>query len=331
MVNKVLYIIGITICIILLLGSLILIAVTSGEDGLAVKLILALFGIWMAWGIYRGVLKLIRPPKPSLNPTIHGVEYYPWHVPLRDVMLEFFNPLKMNFLTMGCIFVVGSFGIYTCLVGPRFMIAFFISLALLILLKSYLLVMTLKAEKLKNIYREDIPDMIVDDYGKYDVTEEMINADGTTTEDIIAPVRVRVNIYGTYDDYRNNKSHFTIEQQRILAITQYVSVMFGDGEFTYEFFTNPPGEVYIDAIDALVAIGAGEYADILKNAAEKFDGIRHPIYDTDRRTDIIDDSDISFEDDDDAFWALDPLGENIEALMMDYIRKHPSKFIFKQP
>ncbi len=173
--------------------------------------------------------------------------------------------------------------------------------------------------------------MIGDNYGKYDVTEEMINADGTTTEDIIAPVRARVNIYGTYNDYMNNKSHFTIEQQRILAITQYVSVMFGDGLFTYEFFTSPPGVVYIDAINALYAMGAKEYADILAAAAEKFDGIRRPVYDTDRRSDIIDDCDIDFEEDDDAFWALDPLGEKIEALMMDYIRKNPSKFTFRQP
>ncbi len=211
MANKTLYIIGIIVWLVVLAVTIIRLPLASGREGLAIKLIAGLFLLWLAGGIYCGVEKLTCHPAPSLNPTIEGVEYYPWHVPLREVVLEFFNPLKMNFLTMGCIFVVGSFGIYTCLVGPRFMIAFFISLALLILLKSYLLVMTLKAEKLKNIYREDIPDMIVDDYGKYDVTEEMINADGTTTEDIIAPVRVRVNIDGTYDDDRNNKSHVTIE------------------------------------------------------------------------------------------------------------------------
>ena len=87
----------------------------------------------------------------------------------------------------------------------------------------------------------------------------------------------------------------------------------------------------MDAIDGLTAIGANEYANILRKAAEKFDGINHPVHDTEDRSDIIDASDLDFEEDDNAFYELDEYGEKIEALMMTYIRKHPSKFIFKQP
>ncbi len=151
MANKTLYIIGISVWLIFLAVTIIRLPLASGREGLAVKLIAGLFLLWLAGGIYCGVEKLTCHPSPSLNPTIEGVEYYPWHVPLRHVVLEFFNPLKMNFLTMTSIFIVGSLGIYTCLVSPRFKIIFWILLTLLILMKSYILIMSLKLESYKNI------------------------------------------------------------------------------------------------------------------------------------------------------------------------------------
>lgn len=329
MASKKKYIIGIIICSVLLCFSVILIPLTSGKDGFASRLIYALFSLWMAWGIYRGLRHLFYKPIHSLNPTFQGVEYNPVQIPLSEVALDFFNPLKMKFRTMGSIFIVGSLGIYTCLVGPKLKIYFWAFLILMVILKGYLLFQTLRLAKGKNELGRVINNSLEDYKEGYDVTEAIINADDATSDAIITPIRQRVNVCGTYDDYIQNMSNFTTEQRHILAINYYVSEVYGDSH--YEFFTSHQGMVYIDAIDALNAIGAKEYANILRKAAEKFDGINHPMYDAEDRSDIIDASEIDFEKDDNALYELDEYGEKIEALMMAYIRKHPSKFIFKQP
>ena len=329
MASKKKYIIGIIICSVLLCFSVILIPLTSGKDGFASRLIYALFSLWMAWGIYRGLRHLFYKPKQSLNPTFQGVEYNPVQIPLTKVALDFFNPLKMKFRTMGSIFIVGSLGIYTCLVGPKLKIYFWAFLILMVILKGYLLFQTLRLAKGKNELGRIINGKPEDYKDSYDVTEELINADDATSDAIITPIKERVNVCGTYDDYTQNLSNFSIEQKRILAINHYVVEVYGDSH--YEFFTSHHGKVYIDAIEGLTAIGANEYAKILRKAAEKFDGINNPVYDTEDRSDNIDASEIDFEEDDNALYELDEYGEKIEALMMTYIRKHSSKFIFKQP
>lgn len=327
--RKKVYVIGIIICSILLILSIILIPLTSGKDELASKLIYGLFSLWMAWGIYRGIRHLFYRSTPSLNPTYQGVEYNPVRIPLWKVVLDFFNPLKMKFRTMGSIFIVGSLGIYTWLVGAKLKIYFWVFLVLLIVLKGYLLFQTLRLAKGKNELGRVLNDSLGDFADSYDVTEELINADDSTSDDIIAPIRERVDIFGTYDDYIQNNSNFTIEQRHILALNYYISEVYGDSH--YEFFTSFQGIAYLDAIEALKAIGANEYAKILLRAAEKFDGINHPVFDMEDRSDIIDASEIDFQEEDNALYDLDENGEKIEALMMAYIRKHPSKFIFKQP
>ena len=329
MANNKKYILGIILCSIFLAFTVILIPITSGKDGFASQLIDTLFGVWMAWGIYRGLRHLFYKPKQSLNPTFQGVEYNPIQIPLRKVALDFFNPLKMKFRTMGSIFIVGSLGIYTCLVGPKLIIYFWVFLMLLVLLKGYLLFQTLRLAKGKNELGRVINDTMEDHEDSYNVSEEMINADDATSDAIITPVRERVNVCGSYDDYTQNLSNFSIEQRQILAISHYISEVYGDSH--YEFFTSHQGMVYMDAIDGLTAIGANEYANILQQAAEKFDGINYPVYDTEDRSDIIDASEIDFEEEDNALYELDEHGEKIEALMMAYIRKHPSNFIFKRP
>ena len=329
MASKKKYILGIIICSVLLCFSVILIPLTSGKDGFASRLIYALFSLWMAWGIYRGLRHLFYKPIHSLNPTFQGVEYNPVQIPLRKVALDFFNPLKMKFRTMGSIFIVGSLGIYTCLVGPKLKICFWAFLILMVILKGYLLFQTLRLAKGKNDLGRVINDSLEDYADGYEVTEKMINADDATSDAIITPVRERVNVCGTNDDYTQNLTNFSTEQKHILAINHYISAVYGGSH--YELFTSHQGRVYMDAIDGLTAIGANEYANILRKAAEKFDGINHPVYDTEDRSDIIDASDIDFEEYDNAIYKLDEYGEKIEALMMTYIRKHPSKFIFKQP
>ncbi len=329
MANKKKYIIGIIICLIFLSFSILLIPLTSGKDGFASRMIYSLFSLWMAWGIYRGLRHLFYQPAQSLNPTFQGVEYYPVRIPLWKTALDFFNPLKMKFRTMGSIFIVGSLGIYTCLVGPKLKIYFWVLLILMIALKGYLLFQTLRLAKGKNELGRIINDSLGDYDGSYDITEELINADDSSSDAIITPIRERVNVCGTYDDYLQNMSNFTTEQRQILAINHYITEVYGDSH--YGFFTSNQGKVYIDAIDGLSAIGANEYAKILRRAAEKFDGINHPVYDTEDRSDIINASEIDFEEDDNALYNLDKYGDAIETLMMAYIRNNPSKFIFKQP
>ena len=329
MANRKKYVFGIIICVIFLVLSLIIIPLISGEDRVATQLIVALFSLCMAWGIYRGLRHLFYKPKPSLNPTFKGVEYHPYPVPLKKVALDFFNPLKMELHTMLEIFIVGSLGIYTVLIGPKLSIYFWVFLIVLITLKGGLIIQILRLTKGQNEYGKHINETFGEFNIKYDVTEDMINADGAESERIITPVRQRVNVCGTYDDYTRNMSNFTPEQRYILAVNHYVSEVYGMSH--YDFLTSSQGIVYKDAIDGLITIGATKYAEILQRAAEKFDGINHPIFDTDDRKSTIDKLKIDFEDDDDALYELDIYGDKIEALMIAYIRKNSSSFIFKQP
>ena len=323
------YIFGIIICSILLCFSVMLIPLITGKDGFAFQLILALFSLWMAWGIYRGLRRIFYKPKQSKKLTFQGVEYNTVPTPLRKVALDFFNPIKMRFDTMRSIFIVGALGIYSCLVGPRLMICFWVALSVLVIVKLGVLIQTLRFVKKQNELRRVVNDVLEDNDANYDVTVDMINADGATSDQIIRPVRERVSVGGFFDDYAQNLLSFTTAQRYILAINHYISAVYGDSH--YEFFLSDQGNVYMDAIEGLTAIGANEYANILRKAAEKFEGLEHPVCDLEDRSANINFLCVDFEDEDKAPYELDEDGKKIESMTMTYIRNHASEFIFQQP
>lgn len=315
------------ICMILLLLSLLLIPLISGKDKDAVQMIIGLFAIWMVFGVYKGSWLLPPKPKTATKPTFQGVEYNRTPIPLWITVCDFFNPLKMEFRTVGSIFIVGSLWIAMRYISPGYSVYFWIMLVLAAIAKGFLLCQYLRLAYAKNVLGRTIMKQMGDiGVADYDVTRDMIMADNTDASTVIGPIRFHVNVFGTYDDYNNAFSKFSRGQRYILAINWYLSEVYGDGHDV--FFTGHAGIVYMDAIKGLKAMGADKYADILKIATEKFNGISKPLYDMEQRAAIIEDLNIDFEDDDNALYELDEYGEDIERKQMDYIRSHAKDFLY---
>lgn len=324
------YIIGIVFCCILAIITICLFAVTSGKDSETFKIIYVCFALWMVFGIYRGFRHLFGKQHKRLYPTFQGVAYNILPVSNLKVIKDFFNPLEMKFRTMGSVCIICI--LWTCMVyiSPRFAVYFWIALALMVILKGWLLSKYVKLNNAQNALGE----IIMEQTGEivicqYDVTRQLIESPDSTAEEVIDPIAPYVNIMGSYEDYRTDLSQFTIAQRHILSVNWYITEVYSDGH--YEFFTGPYGIAYLDAIEGLKAIGAEKYATILEAAVSDFDGINHPEYDLKRRTESIDRLNLDFEDADDALYSLDEYGEDIQALQMAYIQSHVNDFLFDNP
>lgn len=324
------YIIGAILCSILAAIAIILIFITSGRDSEAFKIIYACFAAWMIFGVYRGLIHLFHKPDKTPRPTFEGVDYNVTPVPNSRVIKDFFNPLAMRFRTVGSLFILCVLWVGMVYFSHKFTIYFWILFVLTIILKGFLLMRYLKLNEAKNTLGQVILEQSGDfDVCSYDVTPQLINEADTTPEHVIDPIRPYINVSGSYTDYLNDISQFSIEQRHILSVNLYISEVYGDGH--YEFFTGSSGMVYLDAIMGLKAIGADKYAKILEDAAAKFDGLNNPVLDLDKRVEAINQLDLDFEDADDAMYSLDEYGEGIQALQMTYIRSHVNDILFTNP
>lgn len=324
------YITGIILCSILAAIAIILIFITSGRDSEAFKIIYVCFASWMIFGIYRGLMHLFCKPDRTPTPTFEGVAYNVTPVPDHKVIKDFFNPLAMRFRTVGSLFILCVLWVGMEYFSPKFTFYFWILLVLTIIVKGFLLMRLSKLNEAKNTLGKVILEQTGSlDVCSYDVTAQLINETDTTPEHVIDPISPYVNVSGSYKDYLNDISQFSIEQRHILSVNWYISEVYGDGH--YEFFTGPYGMVYLDAIEGLKAIGAEKYAGILEKAVSKFDGLNNPLLDLEKRVESINHLGLDFEDADDAMYSLDEYGEGIQALQMAYIRSHVNDFLFTNP
>lgn len=331
MAKRLKYILGIILCAVF--GSIALVflaAESSGKDAVQVDTIFAMFAVWMLFGVYRGCIHLFRKERKSIYPTFYGVKYNIVLVPGKKVVADFFNPCKMEFHTVGEIFVSCTLWICMMYFSPKFTVYFWISVSLVVALKGWILLRMLKLNKLQNKVGRDMLQEAGDSVvSRYDVTEQLIFSVGSSPNAVVDPIRPYVDVLGTDRDYKRDLSQFTTEQGHILAVGWYIAEVYGNGH--YEFFTGPYGKVYPDAIEGLKAIGAARYAEILECAASEFDGLTDPVLDLDKRIEAIDRLDLDFEDANLAIYSLDEYGEEIQALQMAYIRSHAGAFLFTNP
>lgn len=330
MKNKTTYIIGTILCSILTIIAVFFIFITSGKNSEAIRLIFACFVIWMLFGVYRGFVHLHSKPDKTPRPTFDGVKYNVVPIPNHKVIKDFFNPLAMQFRTVGSFFILCLLWIGMEYYSPKFIIYFWILLIVTIAIKGFLLTRYLKLNTAQNTLGEIILEQSGDiDVCRYDVTSSLINSADATPEQVIDPIKPYVNVFGNYEDYKKNMAQFSTEQQHILSVNLYVREIYNGGHYT--FFAESVGMIYLDAIEGLKAIGAQKYAKILENATSELDGINHPLFDLKQRVTLIDELDLDFENADNAIYSLDEFGEKITELQMSYIRSHIDAFLFDNP
>jgi Domain of unknown function (DUF4375) len=128
---------------------------------------------------------------------------------------------------------------------------------------------------------------------------------------IIDPIWWKGNIYGTFKEYEASLKSFSKPQRLVYAIAWYEAEVSNGGHD--QFFMNSTGIVWKDALKGLVAVGAVQRANILKEAANRIG--EAPSFEREERNEQVDKSGASFNDLDLKFYNLeDDLYKKIEAL-----------------
>jgi len=155
---------------------------------------------------------------------------------------------------------------------------------------------------------------------KFFIDDEVINL--KDVQQIIDPVWLAGNIYGSYQAYEESLSQFTPEQRHICAIMWYSAEVNNGGH--YQFYSNSTGIVWKNALVGLRAIGAPEAAKNLEQSFKVFNG--EPGFERSKRNEILDNIDLEvFEKIDSKFYKLD---SKLYNLMLKYILENKNKFYF---
>lgn len=136
---------------------------------------------------------------------------------------------------------------------------------------------------------------------------------------LIEPLWGRVDIYGSPEDYERTAGIFSCAQRHLFAVDWYRKEVNNGGH--HQFFFNPTGIVWRDALAGLQAAGATEHAAILKAAADR---AGKPSLDRAQRVEQLGEE-LDFEDLDDRFYNAT---EDLEARLLSYARNEEESFFF---
>lgn len=154
---------------------------------------------------------------------------------------------------------------------------------------------------------------------KYNITvNEIMKSD--CAQNIIEPVWFSVNIYDSIEQYNKDLAAFSLPQRYVFAIQWYSAEVCNGGHD--QFFFNSTGIVWKDALMGLKEIGAQKNAEILESAVERMGGT--PAFDREERWNQMDELEPDFDDLDDDFYE----GDNLEEIVMKYIKEHAQDFVF---
>jgi hypothetical protein len=123
--------------------------------------------------------------------------------------------------------------------------------------------------------------------------------------------------------YEQRLRAFSQSLRYVYAVQWYLSEVCNGGH--RQFYSNPTGVVWRDALAGLEALGIPEAANILRLSADRMGG--SPSLDRAERHDQLKERQTSFEDCDEALYGLKKridFGQK----MIDFIRQHPSDFYF---
>lgn len=138
--------------------------------------------------------------------------------------------------------------------------------------------------------------------------------------DVIEPVWWLASIYDGPGTYESSLAPFTSSQRLVWAMLWYQAEVNNGGH--HQFYYNPTGIVWRDALDGFEAIGAPEAAAILQESADRLGG--NPSLDYETRQGQLDTMAPDFGDLDSRFYQLEGIREGMNA----FIRSRPEDFLF---
>ena len=141
--------------------------------------------------------------------------------------------------------------------------------------------------------------------------------------EIIDPVWQSANIYETVKAYEYSLARFSHEQRLVHAIVWYDAEVENGGH--HQFFLNPTGIVWKDALSGLEAIGLDEDVAVLKAAVQRFGS--EPSLDHATRNGQLADSGATFDGVDEEYYGF--TRDDCQKTL-DYIKKRPRKVLFRR-
>ena len=140
---------------------------------------------------------------------------------------------------------------------------------------------------------------------------------------IIQPVWWTATIHEGPAEYERTLSLFSRAQREVFALEWYIAEVNIGGH--RQFYANSTGIVWHDALEAFRAIGAVGHADVLLRSARRLGGSPSP--EREDRVRLMDEINADFDDLDQEFQAVQ-VSENLDQLVMRYIRNHAGDFYF---
>jgi hypothetical protein len=138
---------------------------------------------------------------------------------------------------------------------------------------------------------------------------------------IIEPVWWSANIYGGFEQYEFSLLKFTHSQRLLFALNWYCSEVCNGGH--RQFFSNPTGIVWQDALTALQELHAPELVAVLQEAIQLLGG--SPSFDQGERIAQLRTFAPKFDDLDDRFYEARSV---LDERSLFFIRSRPSDFYF---
>jgi len=147
--------------------------------------------------------------------------------------------------------------------------------------------------------------------------------DSKDSYSVIEPVWYSADIYDGEQAYENSLKKFSVEQRYLYAVAWYLSEVNNGGHD--QFYFNPTGIVWRDALAGYKAMGLTDSAAILQKSADLMGG--NPSLDREERQRQLDERHPDFEDLDNQFFKIKD--DDIEEAMKKYIKAHRKAFYFE--
>jgi hypothetical protein len=141
---------------------------------------------------------------------------------------------------------------------------------------------------------------------------------------VIDPLWWSVSIYDSKAKYEKDLAPFSFHQRSVFALMWYMAEVNNGGHA--QFYSNPTGIVWEDAMKGFELIGLTEGMKIIEASAKRF-GTK-PGFDREERDHVLDSLNIDFDDLDSRFYKLDS-AVNITGRIADHIQKYKEAFYFE--
>ncbi|MEM1413529.1 MAG: DMP19 family protein [Myxococcota bacterium] len=144
-------------------------------------------------------------------------------------------------------------------------------------------------------------------------------------DEVIEPVWWSATVWDGPAAYEASLAPFTQEQRRLWAVAWYRAEVFNGGH--HQFFGNPTGIVWRDAVEGLRAIGSPRMAEVLATASRRLGGASPLQLERLEALGALDARGEGFDDLDDRMYDLAD-AEDLEGLMLRYAQSRPAAFHF---